>query len=140
MEQDRVERLRAKGIPEFAIPKSKKVDTTKANGLTDAVIGYIKGKGGAAYRCSVQGQYDAKLGKFRKGGMKKGLPDIIAVLPNNIGVHAGKFLGIEIKIGKDKQSEHQALRQKEIESSGGFYMLVSTYDSFIHQYNQIVNL
>ena len=48
--------------------------------------------------------------------MKAGIPDIICC-------YKGLFLGIETKVGKNKQSKLQVIHEKEIISAGGIYIL-----------------
>lgn len=110
-------------FPEKYKPKAKSKKQSPANALTDSICKYIKLNSGIAYRVNSQGQYDAKLGRWRKSGMKKGLPDIIAI-------YNGLFVGIEVKIGRDKQSEDQKLREEEIEKAGGVYYIAKEFDSF----------
>lgn len=92
-----------------------------ANALTDAVIKYFKLNGGIAYRINTMGVFDKAKGTFRTSGMKKGLPDVI-------GIYKGKFIGVEIKIGKDRQSEDQKDREQEIKSNGGLYYIAVEFD------------
>ena len=40
----------------------------------------------------------------------------------------GKFLSLELKIGKDKQRDSQKKRQIEVENSGGIYYLCKWVD------------
>jgi hypothetical protein len=94
-----------------------------ANGLSTMIIAYIKLTGGQAYRINCQGQYDAKLKKWRYSGMRRGLPDIQAVIN-------GRFIGIEVKIGTDRQSEHQKKIQAEIIQAGGLYLIITSFDQF----------
>jgi len=107
----------------FGRPNPNKKKQSPANALTDAVITYIKLKGGIAYRINNMGVYDAKLGKFRTSGTKKGIPDII-------GIHKGRFISVEIKIGTDRQSDDQKLREQEIIKAGGYYYIAKDFDSF----------
>lgn len=51
-----------------------------------------------------------------------GTPDIIVVID-------GKFIGLEFKTYRGRQSEDQKIFQKKLESAGGFYFIVrSTKD------------
>jgi hypothetical protein len=49
---------------------------------------------------------------------KRGVPDIIGVNKK------GKFIGIEIKAGKDRMSEFQEAFKEEIEKRGAVYLVV----------------
>lgn len=111
-------------IPAHAIPtKKRKKKQSPANSLTDAVIDLITLKGGIAYRINSQGQYDPNLGRFRHSGMVKGLPDVI-------GLIGGRFIGVEIKIGRDKMSKFQEKRQREIKESGGVFLIAKDIHTF----------
>ena len=62
-------------------------------------------------------------GRFRRmpAYSKNGVPDIILV-------HKGRFIGLEVKIPKGKQSESQEMFQKELEDAGGQYHIVTSID------------
>lgn len=107
----------------------KKKGQSPANALTDAVINYVKLNGGRAYRINNTGIYDPTLKKFRTSGTLKGIPDVI-------GVWQGLFISFEIKIGADRQSEHQKLRQQEIEACGGLYVIAKEFDQFKKIYDE----
>jgi hypothetical protein len=55
----------------------------------------------------------------------KGVPDICCIMKG------GKFLGIEVKAGNDKPSEHQFKFQHETERRGGYYFFVGSLDEVI---------
>ncbi len=102
-----------------------KFDLKTANGLTNAIVSYIDLKGGYASRINVTGVYDQKLQIFRYGTTKKGFADIQ-------GLFNSKALYVEVKIGADKQSEHQKEFQKEITANGGYYFIAKDFDSFVY--------
>ena len=110
-------------IPAAAIPKPTFNDTT-ANGLTNAIIyDLVHVWGGAAYRINNGATYDGKKGVYRAGVTRRGIPDII-------GVVGGRFIGIEVKIGTDRQSAHQREVENEITQAGGFYFIAKTYTDY----------
>lgn len=45
---------------------------------------------------------------------------------------SGRFLGIEIKRGKEKQSEFQKAREIEIKNRNGIYLVVRSLEEFKH--------
>ena len=96
-------------MPMKAIPRTKYSDAS-ANDLTKSVIDFLRLKGHYATRIQSQGQKRGNVMTF--GTTRKGTADIHACI-NKIHV------SIEIKYGKDKQSEFQKSVQKEVESSGG---------------------
>lgn len=109
-----------------------KPDTKTANGLTSAIVKYIDLKGGLASRINSGGIYDSKLGTHRAGTTKKGFSDVQ-------GVYNGLSLYVEVKIGKDRQSEHQKEFQKKVTNSGGYYFIAKDFESFHYWFNHILN-
>ncbi|MBO9699256.1 MAG: VRR-NUC domain-containing protein [Sporocytophaga sp.] len=118
-------------VPKWGIPTTRK-KKSPANELTYQIIKYVQSLGGQAYRINSQGQYDPRTKKWRYSGMKKGLADIQIIL-------LGRFIGVEIKIGKDRQSEHQKARQEEIIKSGGYYLIAKDFEAFKTDLQTIIN-
>lgn len=129
------------------VPKEVFSDKT-ANKLTKSVITFLKLHGYQAERISNMGRYidnsktftDAVgftrkigTGKYIKGTGTNGTADISATIK-------GKSVKIEIKIGKDIQSNDQKKYQSDVERAGGLYWIVKDWDGFITQYNSLVNL
>jgi hypothetical protein len=61
----------------------------------------------------------------------KGSADISATI-------AGKSVKIEVKIGKDRQSEHQKVYQDQIENAGGDYFIAKDFDSFYNWFSNFI--
>ena len=85
---------------------------------------------GVAYRINNAGVYDQKKGVYRKGVTRKGIPDII-------GIIKGRFYGIEIKFGADRQSAEQRIIELEIKAVGGVYLIVRTYRQYVESMNEL---
>ena len=117
-------------VPVEFIPETK-YKFNDANGLTAAVIDFIKFHRWPAWRINSMGVYDAKIKGYRTSNQAKGLPDIIAIVK-------GQFVGIEIKIGADKQSEHQKDREREIIQAGGLYWVIKDFDTFHENFKRII--
>ncbi len=133
-------------MPEAYIPKTDWTDNS-ANALTKCVIAWIQFNGGQAERISSQGQYreGAKIqvgsgimahtkqlpGKWTPGQSTKGTADISATI-------RGRSVKIEIKYGKDRQSDVQKEYQAAIERAGGVYIIVRTFDEFVEWYEQFI--
>jgi len=116
-----------------------------ANSLTQCVIAYITFMGGQAERISSQGQYreGAKIpvgtgelahhrqlpGKWTPGQSTKGTADISSTI-------RGRSVKIEIKYGKDVQSQVQKEYQASVERAGGVYIIVRSFDEFVEWYEQ----
>ena len=124
-------------MPAYARTVPRYSDTT-ANGLTKCVIDYIRLTGGLAERINSTGRYidnsqvfEDVLGRKRSIGTGQWLPtsgmkgtaDISAVI-------RGRAVKIEIKIGKDRQSEDQKKYQQAVEQAGGIYLTCHSFAEF----------
>lgn len=67
---------------------------------------------------------------FRTGA-KKGVADILACVN-------GKFVAIELKMGKDRLSDEQIGFIKSIQYTGGIAMVVSSWEDFQQQWESLV--
>ncbi len=124
--------------PQDYIPKTMYKDST-ANGLTRAICDYINYQGYQAERINTMGTAREKkttAGKvigvtWTKGTSTAGSADISATIK-------GRSVKIEVKIGKDRQSEAQKRYQENIEKAGGTYIIAKDFDSFVEWYNQFI--
>lgn len=119
----------------FAIPRKRYSDKT-ANKLTDAITDFIRLTGGYADRINNMGVM--RNGKWTRSGTRKGIADIMASKPIEVG---GRLIGvqvaIEVKIGKDRQSEDQKKIEAEVVRSGGFYIIAKDWNGFYTQWDAI---
>lgn len=142
---EREQRRKYPSVPDHALPKPKYTDRT-ANGLTKAIIDFLRLKGWQAERINTTGRYldESKtyidvLGHNRKIGSGKWIPtsgqrgsaDISATI-------AGRSVKIEVKM-KDKQSEAQKEYQRQVERSGGIYFIARSWNGFIEWYKSRIN-
>ena len=127
MEHD--SKRRCPSVPDHCRPKPS-VKTSDANGLTKAIISYIDLSGGWATRVSTEGRYIESLGKRIPSSVKRGTADIHAVWK-------GRHLSIEVKIGKDRQSDEQKDVEKSVTAAGGHYYVATTFDGFHQWINSI---
>jgi hypothetical protein len=133
-------------VPEHALKQPKYSDKS-ANGLTRCVIDWLKLNGWQAERINCMGrpidnrkQVTDVVGRTKtigsmtwgKSTSTKGSADISATI-------MGRSVKIEIKYGKDRQSEDQKRYQEMIERSGGVYIIVRTFDQFYEWYNNYIN-
>ena len=131
--------------PQFAkyAPKAKYRDDT-SNGLTRCIIDFIRLNGGQAERINTTGvpidrrrQVTDVLGhsrtigniEWRTGGGTVGSADISATI-------RGRSVKIEVKIGKDKQSEAQRQYQQQVEQAGGIYYIARNFTDFHSWYQR----
>lgn len=106
--------------------------TRNANELTRCILAYLKAKGHHAERVNTTGiprkQRDGKM-KWIPSGSMKGSSDIHAIVN-------GKFVAIEVKYGKDRQSEAQKKYEEKIVQAGGIYKIIRTLREFLIFYHE----
>lgn len=126
---------------------AKTVYTDKtANGLTKCIVHWLNLNGWQAERISTTGRYidNSKVvtdilgnkkkigtGKYIKGSGTNGSADISATIK-------GRSIKIEVKIGKDRQSDAQKKYQEMIEKAGGIYFIATDFDDFMMFYKGII--
>lgn len=66
-----------------------------------------------------------------RSGSKKGVPDIIGILPNG-----GVFIGVEVKTGRDKVRVEQEGFHTTAKKLGAVILVVSDFDNFLIQWKQ----
>lgn len=135
-------------VPTHAIPQ-KKFSDKDANSLTNAVLGYFELKHIKAWRQASEGRYMQEVkgvnvigqtitlqkGRYiPRSKAAKGAADVTCSIPP-----LGRRLEIEVKFGKDRQSEVQKQFQKEIEEMGAIYIIVRTWEDFYQQIQKYVS-
>jgi hypothetical protein len=127
---------------DFGTLPVKYPDVTKANGLTNFVMNFLKWNNHRSTRINVSGRLIEQPEKQASGivlGTKKwmhsmtrkGTADISAT------IH-GRSCMFEIKAGRDKPREHQ-LKEQELErSAGGQYEFIYTPEQFLEWYDQFI--
>ena len=136
-----VKRQRFPDVPDYILVSEKYRDDS-ANGLTRCVIAYIQLLGGQAERINTMGRpidqrktFTDVLGHTHQVGSVKWIPgtstrgsaDISATIQ-------GRSVKIEIKFGKDRQSEAQRKYAREVEAAGGIYYVCKDFTSFVDWY------
>lgn len=106
--------------------------TETANRITANILRIINTHPGCvAYRINNVGVWDEAKQVHRGGNTQKGIPDIMGSL-------RGRFIGIEVKAGKDRQSAEQKIVQFEIERANGVYLLIHSTDEFLSELNKLL--
>jgi hypothetical protein len=80
------------------------------------------------------GQYDAKIGGFRKKkGMfqRNGIPDILLLL--KVAEYPPVFVGLEVKANAGKQNKNQKKFEMDLKAFGSFYAVVKNQQE-AHEY------
>jgi hypothetical protein len=141
---DHAQRCKTTSMPSDYVPMNKFSDKT-ANSFTKAIITYLKLHGCQAERISSMGRvidetktftdavgFTRKIGsvKYIKGTSTNGTADISATIK-------GKSVKIEVKIGKDRQSDAQKKYQEDVERAGGIYLIAKDWDGFIQTIKKI---
>jgi len=129
--------------PNNPYPVGDKFRDDTANGLTKAIIAYIRLKGGQCERISTTGRpldkrqtFTDVTGRTRQIGSIEWIPgtgtngsaDISATI-------AGRSVKIEVKIGNDRQSPAQKEYQKAIQTAFGIYYIARDFQSFVSWFN-----
>lgn len=116
----------------------------KANGLTTFIINYLTWQGFRATRINVSGRLIDGVEKTASGAVlttkkwmrsttRKGTADISATIN-------GRSVMLEIKVGRDRPSEHQLIEQQRERKAGGIYEFCSSPEEFFQIYDKVVNL
>lgn len=120
----------------------KPYEDRTANGLTRAIIDFLRFQGWQAERINCTGRridgrkvvtdvtgFSRTIGsvKWLPTSGQKGTADISATI-------RGRSVKIEVKM-KDRQSEDQKIYQQQIERAGGQYWLVHSFEEFMKYYN-----
>lgn len=118
-------KYRDSSIPENCRFKRSFRDDT-ANGLAGCIEAWCKVHGAFFQRQNSQGQYDGRLKMWRKSGTTRGIADVQVTFQ-------GKTYNLEIKVGRDRQSEVQKEVERKIKAAGGHYAIIHRFDDFLRQ-------
>lgn len=141
-----IEHLKAKHplVPIEYLAKTRWSEST-ANGLTKIVISFLTYSGHQAERINTMGTYRGpkkytnmdgvtrSIGKgtYTRTTGTKGSADISATIN-------GRSVKLEIKVGKDRQSQDQKAYQQAVENAGGTYLIVNNFDDFLLWYDSFI--
>lgn len=112
----------------YTPPQIPKVLT--ANGLTRFIENYINWMGWRATRINTTGRVVG--GRYIYGTTRRGTADISATVN-------GRSIMFEIKVGKDRPSEHQLKEQAKERAAGGEYFFVSTPEQFLEYLDEFLS-
>lgn len=127
-------------IPKYAVPRTLYKDTT-ANGLAKCIKDFCEVNGIMCQRSSNEGRYRPGAvvvdvigrGRQMKGtwlpGLNNGQGDLHIVLK-------GMSHWLEIKIGKDRQSDKQKDFEAMVKRSGGTYDIIHDWPEFYNTYSK----
>lgn len=101
----------------------------KESDILRAILKWLEYKRIMAWRNNTTGIYDPSKGVFRNNSSRRGVPDIIGVLPN------GQFLGIEVKSKSGTVSSHQELFIREALDNNALVFVARCLDDVIERLN-----
>lgn len=125
----------------YLAPRTFRDDS--ANGLTNCIIQFLQLSEHQAERINSTGRsidtrqtFEDVTGRSRtigcsywiKGTGTKGTADISCVIE-------GISVKVEVKFGRDQQSQSQREYQKTIEQAGGMYVIATSFEQFLNWYN-----
>ena len=74
-------------------------------------------------------------GWIKQGKNAKGWPDIVGLWSSTYNLslrhEPGKFFGVEIKLGRDVQSDEQRESERRIKRAGGLYFVVDSMETLV---------
>lgn len=120
-------KIASSSLPSHAVPRPRLSDKD-ANSLQKAVYeysNYAREGLGHPINCAVidvKGTYRPGIG-YTFSGTTKGVSDLWLTI-------AGRSICLEVKIGKDRQSDHQKEFERRQKVAGGHYHLISSWDDF----------
>lgn len=119
-----------RNIPVELQTKSSFRDDT-GNALSKIILEWLRVHDHFGARINTQGNYSPKLKRFIKSGSTVGMADLTAVI-------AGKHISIEVKAGRDRARPEQLKIRNQIQSAGGIYIFVHSFDDFLQQIKEII--
>ena len=106
---------------------------SQTNKTTNAILKFLFSAGIFAWRANVL-PVPLLGGGFRPGG-KAGTPDILGILTKT-----GRFLGIEIKSGRDRLRPEQIGFHKNAMDAGALILVVKDFEDFLTQWNDYLRI
>ena len=124
----------------------KAYSDNSANGLTKCVIKWLELHGCQAERINTMGRMVDNRKVVTDVLGRKGMIGSMTYIPTTgtrgsadvSAVVFGRSVKIEIKFGKDRQSEAQKQYQASVEKAGGIYLIVRTFDDFLEWWDNFV--
>lgn len=132
-------------VPDYALPKFE-YNPTSSNGLTKAILDFVNLYGYLAERTGTEGRvidnrktYTDVVGRTKTIGSIKRVATSGLRGSSDLKIYInGKIVAVEIKIGKDRQSEAQKEYQERMEKAGGVYLIIKDFDSFYNWFNNFI--
>ncbi|GAB2712582.1 hypothetical protein GCM10011495_06810 [Hymenobacter frigidus] len=104
----------------------------KADEITAHILGYLAAKGFVAWAQDNRGRYNPKTGRwYPHPNNRVGVPDILGYRKSD-----ARFIGIEVKAGHDRLSDHQIDFLNELKEHGGLPFVAYSYEGFVQSFER----
>lgn len=132
-------------VPDYALPKYE-YNEKSSNGLTKAILDFVNLSGFLAERTGTEGRvidnrktYTDVLGRQKTIGAVKRIKTSGMVGSSDLKLYInGKIVAVEIKVGRDRQSQAQKEYQERMEKAGGIYLIIRDFDSFYNWFQEFI--
>ena len=104
----------------------------QADELTAHILGYLRAKGFVAWVQDNRGRYNPKTGRwYPHPNNRVGVPDIIGYRKSD-----ARFIGVEVKAGQDRLSQHQIDFLDELKAHGGLPFVAFDFAGFVRSFER----
>lgn len=114
--------------PEHLAPRKFRDD--RAGSLTVCIVTFARLEGCFASRLNNTGIF--RNGKYTRSTSRRGLPDVLITGPD------GRSIFVEVKIGRDRMSEHQERVKDDQQQAGGLYFVARNFTEFVEWFNKVI--
>lgn len=102
--------------------------------IENAILRYLNMQGIYCWKNKTQGTYDPVKKIYRANTVKKGVADILGILPN------GRFLAIEVKTKKGQLTVHQKDFLRQVSKNGGLAFVARSVDDCMFRMNEFFKI
>ena len=103
-----------------------------ADEITAHILGYLRARGYVAWAQDNRGRYDPKTGKwYPHPNNRVGVPDILGYRKSD-----ARFIGVEVKAGRDQLSNYQIDFLNELKEHGGLPFVAHSFAGFVASFER----
>lgn len=103
-----------------------------ADEITAHILGYLRSKGYVCWAQDNRGRYNPKTGKwYPHPNNRVGVPDILGYRKSD-----ARFIGVEVKAGKDRLSDYQIDFLNELKEHGGLPFVAYSFEGFVQSFER----
>ena len=104
----------------------------KADEITAHILGYLAAKGFVAWAQDNRGRYNPKTGRwYPHPNNRVGVPDILGYRKSD-----ARFIGVEVKAGRDQLSNFQIDFLNELKEHGGLPFVAHSFAGFVASFER----